>query len=110
MDWDPIRTSSAADLSLVVAHSDDESGSVAEFVIDLAARHRGGAPLRVDSELAELLTVGRDVPRPQRSAPFVRRLAAAALPVVTLVGLASANALPAAAQGIVARAASTVGI
>jgi hypothetical protein len=59
MDWDPIRTSSAAKLSLVAAQSDDESGSVAEFVIDLAARYRDGAPLRVDSQLADFLTVDR---------------------------------------------------
>ena len=92
MDWDPIRTNSAADLSLVVAESDGEIGSAAEFVIDLAGRYRRGQPLRVDSELAEFLTVDQSLDRPKARVRLRRRVVAVGLPVVAL-------GLPVAASG-----------
>jgi hypothetical protein len=112
MDFDPI------DGSPVVASSFDShscregGGAAAEFVATLRARYREGPPLRIDERLATVLAGNTDGGRCRRrsSNRLVRATVAGAGTITFVAALAGANALPAAAQGVVARVAEVVGI
>jgi len=112
MDIDPIDGSSAVASSIDSHSSREVEGAAAEFVTRLRARYRDGHPLRVNDQLATLLAGSTDNRRCRRRPS--RRLAgsaAACAGAFTLIAaLAGADALPAAAQDVVARVAESVGI
>jgi hypothetical protein len=109
MESERIDDGSAATSHRGIPRDEIEDRATAVFIETLAERYRNGAPMRVDTPLAEFLVASEPLGTPGKRRAR-HRVAALALLASSIALLGAFGALPAGAQSALARVSDVLGI